>query len=314
MWKKLLQQGFIPKGRSSSSIVHNQGKLYLFGGENIPRVPVDEDLHVFDLKEAKWSIEETKGDLPAKRLAHSMVSVGKYLFLYGGRLQNENDDLKDLFSYNVEKKEWKSITTKGESPLSRSYHAMTSIGDLIYLFGGCQHSKEGTIRKNDLHMLDLKSMEWKKIVPKNDPPSIRGGPTITSCGKYLFVHGGFSGKELDDFYSFDTEKCEWTKLEPKGTIPGARSVHGLYKLDEKHLFVFGGEKEPSIKGHEGSGLYFSDSFIYDVEKNEWKEIQGEGPSARGWITGTSIDEKNLVIFGGFTGDDRVNDLWLFSWE
>lgn len=314
MWKKIVQKGEIPKGRSSSSLVFNQGKLYLFGGENIPRVPVDEELHSFDLKESKWTIEKTKGDLPLKRLAHSMVSVGKNLYLYGGRLQNENDDLKDLFSYNTETKEWKSLTTKGDSPFSRSYHAMTSSGSYIYLFGGCQHNKEGTMRKNDLHILNVDTLEWKELKPKNDPPSIRGGPTITSCGKYLFVHGGFSGKELDDFYSFDTEELVWTKLEPKGTIPEARSVHGLYKLDEKHLFVFGGEKEPSKKGHEGAGLYFSDGFIYDIEKNEWKKVEGEGPSARGWFQGTSIDKENVIIFGGFTGEDRVDDMWLLSFS
>jgi N-acetylneuraminic acid mutarotase len=311
MWKKVVVDGFVPKGRSSSALTHVNGKLYLFGGEGVPRIPVDGDLFTFDLKDHKWSVIDTIGKRPSKRLAHTMTSIGKFLYLYGGRVQNEDDDLSDLFQYDIEKNTWCPVDTTGESPKSRSYHSATALNGNLYLFGGCQHSKEGTKRMNDLHVLNLKSLEWKKIEPKNDSPCVRGGTTLTSSGNKIYIHAGFGGKELDDFYSFDLETLYWTKIDATGDLPGARSVHTLLALED-HLFLFGGEKEPSQKGHEGAGLYWGDTYVFDLKKTAWHQIQGERPSNRGWIQACVVDKDTVAMFGGFTGDERVNDLWIFT--
>jgi len=171
------------------------------------------------------------------------------------------------------------------------------------------------IEKNDLHILDTNTLKWTKINPKNDSPCIRGGTTLCNSGNKLYLHAGFSGKELSDFWVFDLDKLIWNELKPIGDIPSARSVHCLLPLKNgKHLFCFGGEKEPSTKGHEGSGLYHYDSFIYSIENNEWKELKpiGDIPSARGWFAATEIKDNNICIFGGFTGKDRTDELFFLN--
>jgi N-acetylneuraminic acid mutarotase len=200
-----------------------------------------------------FKIEEVKGQIPSKRLAHTMSTIGNDLYLYGGRLQNEEEDLSDFYKFETKKNEWSVIKAEGESPKNRSYHSATTIGDYLFIFGGCQHNNEGTHRKNDLHSFNTKDLTWKKIEAKNEGPSIRGGTTICSIGNTIYLHGGFSGKELDDFYSLNLEELTWKKIDANGDIPSARSVHTLLKVGN-NLVTFGGEKEPSKKGHEGAGF------------------------------------------------------------
>lgn len=38
------------------------------------------------------------------------------------------------------------------------------------------------------------------------------------------------------------------------------------------LFVFGGEYTPSSQGHEGAGLFHSDSYVYDIALQQWKQV------------------------------------------
>ena len=53
-----------PTARSSHAIAVVGDKLYMFGGENAPRQPVDNDMHVFDLVKHEWSIASIHGDVP----------------------------------------------------------------------------------------------------------------------------------------------------------------------------------------------------------------------------------------------------------
>ena len=325
MWKKIEVLGnLIPKGRSSSAIASVGTNLYLFGGEYVPRVPVDDLLYCFDTLTSKWSvIANSNGTSPIKRLAHTMTAIGKHLYVYGGRRENEEDDLDDLHQFNTETNEWRQLTTTtGNGPQNRSYHSATNIDKMLFIFGGCQHSTQkhgdlmfGTKRMNDLHALNVDTLEWKKIDAQN-PPSIRGGPTLCSGhNNQLFVHGGFNGKELGELFVCDLQSLIWKQLIPTDSvIPGPRSVHSLLPLKSGSMLItICGEKEPSKKGHLGSGEYWNDTFVYDVDANKWtKCIYDTGPSARGWIQATNVNDNTIILFGGFTGDDRINDIWQFQ--
>ena len=89
------------------------------------------------------------------------------------------------------------------------------------------------------------------------------------------------------------------------------------------IVVFGGEVDPSDRGHEGAGGFANDLIILNedplqiVEAKENRMDDTNIPPKRGWSSGDSFyDDGNhrLAIFGGLTGDDyhpiRLNDLWI----
>ena len=88
------------------------------------------------------------------------------------------------------------------------------------------------------------------------------------------------------------------------------------------VVIFGGEVDPSDRGHEGAGGFSNDLYLINEETLEIKTITAENgakmawPIPRGWSSGTSKGKgsNQLVIFGGLTGDDqnpvRLNDLWV----
>jgi hypothetical protein len=47
-----------PKARSSHAVAVVGTKAYVFGGEFEPRVPLDNEVHVFDLDSRTWSVME----------------------------------------------------------------------------------------------------------------------------------------------------------------------------------------------------------------------------------------------------------------
>lgn len=92
-----IQGSSAPQGRSSHSIsyvnLHGKEYIYVIGGENTPRVPLDTSVvHVLDLATKTWSDVKPKNDVrPRDLLAHTSVSIGHVIYLFGGRdLQKED--------------------------------------------------------------------------------------------------------------------------------------------------------------------------------------------------------------------------------
>ncbi len=84
MWKKASNIN-APLGRSSHTISHVGGQIYLFGGEYVPRETIDNRLWSYNIATDTWSEVQTSGVPPAARLAHSSVVIGADIMYYAGR-------------------------------------------------------------------------------------------------------------------------------------------------------------------------------------------------------------------------------------
>jgi N-acetylneuraminic acid mutarotase len=319
-WIKATQLGNIPNKRSSHSIAVLHEKIYLIGGELEPRVPIDNDLYVYDMNSHEWNIVQTKNDNPYARLAHTTVTIDNKLFMYGGR-NKEGTDLNELHMFDTETGTWTELASNVWDSNGRSYHSATNFtsgsnNNKLFVFGGC--SSKG--RLNTLMEFDAQRDQWTELTSKRgNAPSACGGPGFSSVGdSLLYVFGGFNGKELGDLHVFDYRDHSWNDLtnQMTGDIPEERSVHVMCTLDSE-LFVFGGEREPSKIGHAGAGEFFDDSFIFYPQINEWKRVTHEAtladrPSARGWLNGVAINDTTAAVFGGYNEHSRLNDLYFFQ--
>jgi len=275
--------------------------------------------------------------VPADRLGHVAETLGHTMYVHGGR-SSSTDTFSDLWAFDIPNATWKQLNPTGTSPGPRSYHSMTKLGPYLAIFGGC--AVEG--RLSDVVLYDPSADRWITVKTQGEGPVPRGGPAAVGLGDTLVVYGGFCGHELGDLWSLEFPEgisgkplesnvtASWKKVwevskdskEVSSEVPGPRSVMGYTALSEKTIFVFGGEIDPSTKGHEGAGLYSGSSFLWDQSKNQWQKVTDNSNNEitpRGWFECASVSSdtsaKAVVAFGGLDeGNNRRDDLLIFHFS
>ena len=344
-WNQLITTNtLLERSSHGISVVNINGirKLVVFGGENIARTPIDNKVHVLNLsspfttttttltwEEQKLSSASKNIDIPKARIAHAQASVDSKIYIFGGRqsLTMEEAPLNDLYSFDVSTSIWENLSpTKSDMmvdvPTPRSFHKMLSVGNTLYVFGGC--GKKG--RLSDLYSYDIIAKHWVKLPDNGDMISGRGGAgfTYSTDLKSLFIIGGFSGKEMNDVFRYDIEARRYYEIyshEDKNNPVRPFSVSCGGVLNNM-IYYFGGEVDPSQNGHEGAGDFSNEVQMLDGITGKvmttHKIAGNEKPLARGWSDATTfLDDngnENLIIFGGLSGNDenpkRLNDIWI----
>ncbi|GLC37373.1 hypothetical protein PLESTB_001594300 [Pleodorina starrii] len=337
-WIRLPQNGNVPVERSSHSITVIGDRLFLFGGEHDPRVPVGSDLFEYSFESCTWRVVDSKGEPPSPRVAHSAASVGNTLYVFGGRcgLEMGEGAMNDLYAFDVATSTWSRLEAQGPLPPKRSYHTMTAVGPKLYVFGGC--GEQG--RLNDAHEYDTSTNTWRQLAaPSAEAVPGRGGSCLVAGpdGRALYVIAGFCGRELDDMHVYNIADDAWCGSKcPSCTVSNdangtpaagklpARSVFGagMHSCDREEcdskdvLMVYGGEVDPSDKGHDGAGDFCSSLMAYGAGgRKGWQALEagGEAPGPRGWFASATTPDGRLVIHGGLDGNnDRLGDMFVLD--
>ncbi|KAK9285672.1 hypothetical protein L1049_024871 [Liquidambar formosana] len=314
-WVKLGQKGAGPGARSSHAIAIVGQKVYAFGGELKPRVPVDNKIHVFDLEELTWSVAEATGDVPPPRVGVTMAAVDGTIYVFGGR-DSTHKELNELYSFDTSTNKWTLLSSGDTGPPHRSYHSTTADDRYVYIFGGC--GVDG--RLNDLWAFDTAEQKWVKFPSPGDNLKGRGGPGLVVASGKIWVVYGFAGMEVDDVHCYDPVHEEWAQVETKGEKPTARSVFSTAGIG-KYIFVYGGEIDPSDLGHLGAGKFSGEFYVLDTETLMWKRWDdgsdsSDHPGPRGWCAfgaGKRDGKEGLLVYGGNSpSNDRLDDIFFFT--
>ena len=93
-------------------------------------------------------------------LNYSQATIGNRIYIFGGRqgIDMGECSLNDLFYFDIETKTWTQIPGNDTFPAERSFHQMVSVGEKLFVFGGC--GKNG--RLSDLHEFDTATSKWIK--------------------------------------------------------------------------------------------------------------------------------------------------------
>ena len=273
--------------------------------------------------------------LPPKRVGHAQAlhEDSNTIYVFGGRsgIEMAEEATNDLWKLDCSgppgSEKWSKVKPnlqEGDGlPEARSFHKMLCIGDSLYVFGGCGE-KSG--RLNDMHRFDVNNNTWHNMGESNYLRG-RGGPTLLplNSGKLLGVVAGFAGEETNDGHILNMASGTW---EPnsltdnlKGLRPRSVCIGGSFP-NAGISVIFGGEVDPSAKGHEGAGGFENDIVVLDESNGKLLQTIPQGrdfasvPETRGWSDGAVAVHDNvgdLYIFGGLTGDDtapkRLDDLW-----
>lgn len=303
-----------PKPRSSHGVSVVKGEIYVYGGEHTARTPLpdEEAFWKFSQDSKKWTALPNG---PSPRIAHAQAAIDECIYIFGGRagITMNEEPLNDMWKFNTVTHEWSLVhysdESEGSIPSPRSFHRMVNMSGKLFVFGGC--GTDG--RLNDLYEFNTDTMTWTA-----HPASSlrgRGGPNlIPVCNNSIMVVAGFAGEETNDGQVFDVGTSSWKDMNLSSLRP--RSVCVSVALKEKAL-IFGGEVDPSQKGHEGAGGFENDVLCLSYDTHEIERFvapkdESNWPAMRGWSAGDVFGEE-VYIFGGLTGDDeapeRLGDLW-----
>ncbi|XP_068642444.1 thiohydroximate-O-sulfate sulfur/sulfate-lyase (nitrile-forming) NSP5 [Aristolochia californica] len=314
-WVKLSQKGAVPGARSSHAITVVGNKAYVFGGELVPRVPVDNKLLVFDLGNLTWSITDASGDVPPPRLGVTTAAVGEVIYVFGGR-DGDHKELNELYAFDTRTNKWALVSSGEVGPPHRSYHSIASDDRRVYIFGGCGVSG----RLNDLWAYDVIDGEWLQYAAAGAACRGRGGPGLAVIDGRIWVVYGFAGEEVDDVHCFDPSSGKWSQVETTGEKPSPRSVFSTAGIG-KYVFIYGGEIDPSDQGHLGAGKFGGEVYALDTQTGDWRkwgeEVEsGSHPGPRGWCAFSAArrgKEEGLLVYGGNSPtNDRLDDIYIFT--
>ncbi|XP_031131140.1 acyl-CoA-binding domain-containing protein 4-like [Ipomoea triloba] len=164
-------------------------KLLSVGGHT--RDPSDAlQVKVFDLQLCTWSTLKTYGKPPVSRGGHSVTLVGTSLVVFGGQ-DAKRSLLNDLHILDLETLTWDEMNMLGLPPSPRADHAAAVHAErYLLIFGGGSHAA----CFNDLHVLDLQTMEWSRPTQQGEIPSARAGHAGATVGENWFIVGGGNNK------------------------------------------------------------------------------------------------------------------------
>ena len=142
---------------------------------------------------------------PTPRTWRFSSTVAGRTYIYGGNTLGAEDDENSVYGFLQKEEVWKRHATTGTPPRAEGLlraGACTSVGDVIYMYGG-YHS--GGEEQGGLYSLDVREMKWSKV---------SNGLRLIGCGiahykKKLVVFGGYGDNGMSNkLHIFDLEEGE----------------------------------------------------------------------------------------------------------
>lgn len=284
-------------------------------------------MNMFGFSRRRVKLGRLKGD-PSDTLNNSRSPVGsaKHLSLPNGddavtasvsgradsyRCSSDTFDL-DSRAFNISEN-WTVLSTEGDKPIPRFYHAAAIVSTKMVVFGG----DSGHHLLDDTKILNLEKLTWDSAPPKVRPSPSGHSARLPACkghclvpwGNNVILVGGKTEPASDrlSVWTFNTETELWSLVEAKGDIPAARSGHTVIRASAT-LILFGGE---DTKGKKRNDLH-----MFDLKSSTWLPLNyiGSGPSPRSNHVATLYDDRILLIFGGHSNSKTLNDLYSLDFE
>ncbi|XP_020527213.1 acyl-CoA-binding domain-containing protein 5 isoform X2 [Amborella trichopoda] len=194
-----------------------------------------------DMETNCWTVIKTHGKAPIARGGQSVTRFGSSLIMFGGE-DPRRRLLNDIHVLDVNTMTWEAVKTLGAPPAPRYDHvAALHAQRYLLIFGGGSHST----CFNDLHVLDLQTMEWSIPQTQGEVVSARAGHAGAVIGENWYIAGGGdNNKGASETLVLNMSRLVWSVLatvkerDPiasEGLSLTSATIHG-----EKLLVAFGG--------------------------------------------------------------------------
>lgn len=335
-WTLLAESARLQRSSQCLSVLGSQA--WVFGGEVVPRQPVDNRLDVINVAKnppgERVTTLQAPSPAPSPRVGATSAVVKDALYYFSGRggiAMAPVEEKGGVWRYTPSTSSWKLLAPADPAaayPAGRSYHATASDGsDTVFIHAGCP--EDG--RLADLWAYSVSGQTWKELAPA--PATGRGGASIalSTDGAKLYRANGFDGKTEQggavDVLDLSAGKWETIRYEPDGVSgPEARSVSALLAVKlagraADQLVTLFGEHDPSSLGHAGAGKMLSNVWAFDTAARTWSKVETSGgqPPPRGWFDADVVKGEGgsdaILVHGGLAEDNsRLGDVWKLEFE
>ncbi|KAL7252847.1 hypothetical protein ACSBR1_007407 [Camellia fascicularis] len=237
--KDSLLQEVLP-ATSGHRMIKWGNKLLLLGGHS-KYISDSVTVQFIDLESHQSGVVETTGKVPVSRSGQSVTLVSSRLIMFGGE-DLHRQLMNDVHVLDLETMTWDILETTQTPPAPRFDHtAAVHAERYLLIFGGCSHS----IFFNDLHVLDLQTLEWSQPQIQGDLVAPRAGHAgITIDENWYIVGGGDNKSGAPETLVLNMSKLAMSMLtNVKDRDPLASeglSVSSAVVDGEKILVAFGG--------------------------------------------------------------------------
>lgn len=302
-WHLLKYTGLPPRQRSLHAGTVVGDCIYIFGGyDGSNRV---NDFYKFSFKESKWSQLFGASAGPSPRDRHVLVSHGGAIYMFGG--YDGNNRVNDFWQYDTEHEVWSVVgAAVGQPPTPRHSHSGVAYDGSMYIFAGY----DGNYR-SDFHRYHFNQRKWSIVPVKGTVPKARYRTSAVPYKHLMLVVGGHDGaKHLNDFYQFNFETLEWSLVETTGTVapPSPRDSHSAVICGDM-MYLFGGS----------TGSARNDLYSFSFETSQWHEVRPAAAAGQKAVVPCprfchtcEVYNNSLYVFGGYDGQQRLNDFWYFK--
>ena len=243
-WHKIRTNQSLPRSSHSMSVI--KSKAYVFGGEERPRQPVDNHMHVFTLPlsehdEVDYQIVQAQAtaagaELPSPRIGHTASIVDDRIYMFGGRGGKSMKPLEEhgrVWVFDSKLNSWSFLDPVKDSPYpeARSYHTSTSTNHPLSSVTAPSGPPAGSVASKFTN------------VPTREPQDQTDSPLgVTASGLddhgTIFIHGGCpaSGR-VADIWAFDIASRTWSQYPD---APGPARGGACLTLSHNRLYRFGG--------------------------------------------------------------------------
>ena len=249
VWTRIPTNTLLPRSSHSLSII--KSKAYIFGGEEKPREPVDNHIHVFTLPSSEHDevdyqvipaqANTQNGGVPPPRVGHTADVVDDRIYVFGGRGGKAMKPLEEngrVWVFDIRMNQWRFLDpARGPYPDPRSYHSSTStehpLSQLQVPTGPPSGSVASAFTKDPA----------SEKTDYTENPLGTSGSGADDHGT-LFIHGGCpaSGR-VADIWAFDIAARTWSQYPD---VPGPARGGPSLCLARDRLYRYGGfdgEKE-----------------------------------------------------------------------
>jgi len=249
------------------------------------------------------------------------------LLMFGGEYfdGNTSECYNDLFRLNLDKMEWKQISSPN-TPGPRNAHQAVAVRDQVYVFGGEFSLGYQFQHYRDLWKLDLNGNAWTNIELKTGP-SPRSGHRMVLWKHFLVLFGGFyetsrGVKFYDDLYFFDLREEKWHQgigSSKQVQKPSARSgFQFVCHAAQNTVYMYGGYSKVAVSSLSQRGRNLDDMWALHLTQPgkagecptfRWESIQNKGsPPTRRSGAASTVHKNRMIIFGGVTDKESANDV------
>mmetsp|Transcript_36180 Transcript_36180/g.91317 ORF Transcript_36180/g.91317 Transcript_36180/m.91317 type:complete len:696 (+) Transcript_36180:139-2226(+) len=301
--------------REDCTLVEHDGELYIFGGRDANSDYGSQELLKLSRKSGIWEVVENIGTWPERRFAHSAVTYGNKMYVWGGqRDTNSERYFNDMHCFDFRTHYWHEVKQQGSIPEARSYAKAVIHGKHLLLYGGVDTERGGTGKTEfaegagTIMQFDFETSTWSQT-KAGGPPTTKPLPIFLEAfashndSLYTMTYDYHKQDQPLVIHKLDLGKMKWHKVKAKGNAPSARTkvasvvlgnqwvVHGGLQMSQEE-----DEDEEEEKQHDQPS---DECYIFSFDTETWTQPDfiGRSPIARGGHAACELLGSMLLVGG-----------------